>query len=316
MSDFKRFWNDFVSLHESAEPTPFKSKAQQRYKQLRRKNGKMYTSAGGIKNKSSGSPYSNNVKPFGTDRLRFEEDVDPESIDLASFVIHDALDRKVWNSDDKLDPVVRDRLLQIAQEFYDKLGINAEIKDITLTGSLANYNWSKFSDLDTHIIIDFDDVDENTDLVRDLMQQTKSNWNKTHDIRVKGYEVELYVQDEKDPHFSSGVYSLLNDEWVTEPTREAKEFDREAVKKKAASLMDMIDDVQKMYDEGDYDGALQYSGKVKDKIKKARSAGLEREGEYSFENLAFKVMRRNDYLEKLSRLRVDAYDSQMSIAQQ
>jgi len=316
MSDFKRFWNDFVSLRESAEPTPFKSKAQQRYKQLRRKNGKMYTSAGGIKNKSSGSPYANNVKPFGTDRLRFEEDVDPESIDLASFVIHDALDRKVWNSDDKLDPVVRDRLLQIAQEFYDKLGINAEIKDITLTGSLANYNWSKFSDLDTHIIIDFDDVDENTDLVRDLMQQTKSNWNKTHDIKVKGYEVELYVQDEKDPHFSSGVYSLLNDEWVTEPTREAKEFDREAVKKKAASLMDMIDEVQKMYDEGDYDGALQYSGKVKDKIKKARSAGLEREGEYSFENLAFKVMRRNDYLEKLSRLRVDAYDSQMSIAQQ
>ena len=316
MSDFETFWNDFVNLQEKREPTPFKSKAQQRYKKLRRKNGKMYTSAGGIKDKSKGSPYTNNVKPFGTDRLRFEEDVDPESVDISSFVTHDSLDRKVWNSDDKLDPVVRDRLLQIAQEFYDKMGVKAEIKDITLTGSLANYNWSKFSDLDTHIIIDFDDVDENTDLVRDLMQQTKTNWNRAHDIRVKGYEVELYVQDEKDPHFSSGVYSLLNDEWITKPTRDAREFDREAVKKKAASLMDMIDEVQKMYDEGDYDGALDYSEKVRDKIKKARSAGLEREGEYSFENLAFKVLRRNDYLEKLSRLRVDAYDSQMSIAQQ
>jgi len=316
MSNFETFWNDFVNLQEKREPTPFKSKAQQRYKKLRRKNGKMYTSAGGIKDKSKGSPYTNNVKPFGTDRLRFEEDVDPESVDISSFVTHDSLDRKVWNSDDKLDPVVRDRLLQIAQEFYDKMGVKAEIKDITLTGSLANYNWSKFSDLDTHIIIDFDDVDENTDLVRDLMQQTKSNWNRAHDIRVKGYEVELYVQDEKDPHFSSGVYSLLNDEWITKPTRDAREFDREAVKKKAASLMDMIDEVQKMYDEGDYDGALDYSEKVRDKIKKARSAGLEREGEYSFENLAFKVLRRNDYLEKLSRLRVDAYDSQMSIAQQ
>ena len=316
MSDFETFWNDFINLQEKREPTPFKSKAQQRYKKLRRKNGKMYTSAGGIKDKSKGSPYTNNVKPFGTDRLRFEEDVDPESVDISSFVTHDSLDRKVWNSDDKLDPVVRDRLLQIAQEFYDKMGVKAEIKDITLTGSLANYNWSKFSDLDTHIIIDFDDVDENTDLVRDLMQQTKTNWNRAHDIRVKGYEVELYVQDEKDPHFSSGVYSLLNDEWITKPTRDAREFDREAVKKKAASLMDMIDEVQKMYDEGDYDGALDYSEKVRDKIKKARSAGLEREGEYSFENLAFKVLRRNDYLEKLSRLRVDAYDSQMSIAQQ
>ena len=80
--------------------------------------------------------------------------------------------------------------------------------------------------------------------------------------------------------------------------------------------MDMVDDVQRIYDEGDYDGALEYSEKAKDKIKKARSAGLGREGEYSFENLAFKVLRRNDYLEKLSRLRIDAYDSQMSIAQQ
>lgn len=316
MSEFETFWDDFVTLRETTEPSPFNSKAQQMYMQLRKKNGKMYTSAGGLKDKKSGNPYVNNVKPFGTDRLRFEEDVDPESVDLSSFVTHDTLDRKVWNSDDKLDPTVRDRLLQIAQEFYDKMGIKAEIKDVTLTGSLANYNWSKFSDLDTHIIIDFDDVDENTELVRDLMQQTKSNWNRKHNIRVKGYEVELYVQDEKDPHFSSGVYSLLNDEWITKPTQDAREFDREAVKKKAASLMDMVDDVQKIYDEGDYDGALEYGEKVRDKIKKARSAGLEREGEYSFENLAFKVLRRNDYLEKLSRLRIDAYDSQMSIAQQ
>ena len=73
---------------------------------------------------------------------------------------------------------------------------------------------------------------------------------------------------------------------------------------------------QKMYDEGDYAGALEYGEKVRDKISKARSSGLEREGEYSFENLAFKVLRRNDYLEKLSRLRIDAYDSDMSIAQQ
>jgi len=315
MDEFKIFWDDFVTLQETAEPTPFKSKAQQRYKDLRRKND-IYTTGGGIKDKNSGSPYTGKIKRFGTDPLRFEEEVSPESVDLSSFVTHDTLDRKVWNSDDKLDPTVRDRLLQIAQEFYDKLGINAEIKDVTLTGSLANYNWSKFSDLDTHIIIDFDDVDENTELVRDLMQQTTSNWNRKHNIRVKGYEVELYVQDENDPHFSSGVYSLLNDEWVTQPTRDAREFDREAVKQKAASLMDMVDDVQKMYDEGDYAGALEYGEKVRDKISKARSSGLEREGEYSFENLAFKVLRRNDYLEKLSRLRIDAYDSDMSIAQQ
>jgi hypothetical protein len=314
MSEFETYWNDFVSLHEIAEPTPFKSAAQQRYKKSREENS--LTHQGGIANKKSGPPFTGKMKRTGTDRLRFEEEVDPESVDLSSFVDHDMLDRKVWNSDDKLDPTVRDRLLQIAQQFYGNLEVKAEIKDITLTGSLANYNWSKFSDLDTHIIIDFTDVDENGELVRELFQQTKSNWNRRHGIMVKGYEVELYVQDVNDAHFSSGVYSLLNDEWVTKPTHDAREIDREAVKQKAASMMDMVDDIQRLHDEGDHEGALEYGDKVRGKIKKARSAGLEREGEYSFENLAFKVLRRNDYLERLSKLRVDAYDSQMSLAQQ
>ena len=80
--------------------------------------------------------------------------------------------------------------------------------------------------------------------------------------------------------------------------------------------MDMIVDVQKLFDEGDYDGAMEFGEKVREKIKRFRSSGLEREGEYSFENLAFKALRRNDYLERLSKLRVDAYDSQMSMTQQ
>ena len=310
MSEFETFWNDFVTLHEQTEP------AQRMYRAQRKENGTMYTKAGGIKDKKSGAPFTGKVKPFGTDPVRFEEGADPDSVDLSSFIVHDILDRKVWNSEDKIDPVIRDRLLQIAQDFYEKLGVKAEIKDITLTGSLANYNWSKFSDLDVHILLDYQDVDENDELVRELFMQTKSNWNRQHDIKVKGYDVELYVQNVSDPHFSSGVYSLPNDEWVVKPRREDKEIDREAVKQKAASTMDMIDDVQKLFDEGDYDGAMEYGEKVRDKIKRFRSSGLEREGEYSFENLAFKVLRRNDYLERLSKLRVDAYDSEMSMAHQ
>ena len=310
MSEYETFWNDFVTLHEQTE------RAQRMYQDQRKKNGTMYTKAGGLKDKKSGGPFTVKVKPFGTDPVRFEESTDPESVDLSSFIVHETLDRKVWNSDDKIDPAVRDRLLQIAQDFYEKLGVKAEILDVTLTGSLANYNWSKFSDLDVHIILDYQDVDENDELVRELFQQTKANWNRQHDIWVKGYEVELYVQDVNDPHFSSGVYSLLNDEWVVKPRREEKEIDREAVKKKAASTMDMIDDVQRLFDEGEYPEAMRYGEKVRDKIKKFRSSGLEREGEYSFENLAFKVLRRNDYLQRLSKLRVDTYDSQMSMAHQ
>ena len=54
------------------EPTPFKSKAQKRYKRSRKKNSKMYNMAG-HKNLKTGSPYVNKGKRAGTDRLRFEE---------------------------------------------------------------------------------------------------------------------------------------------------------------------------------------------------------------------------------------------------
>jgi len=309
MSEFETYWNDFVSIHEQTEPV------QRMFQRQRERNRKMYTDEG-ERFEDTGQPYTKKVPPTGVSAPPIGEATEPESVDLSDFTVHEMLNRKIWNSDDKIDPAIRDRMLQIAQDFYEKLGIKAEILDITLTGSLANYNWSKFSDLDVHIVLNYQDVDENMELVRELFQQTKSNWNRQHDIRVKGHEVELYVQDVNDPHFSSGVYSLLSGEWVVKPRREDKEIDREAVKKKAASTMDMIDDVQKLFDEGDYQEALEYGERVRDKIKRFRASGLEREGEYSFENLAFKVLRRNDYLERLSKLRVDTYDSQMSMAQQ
>lgn len=307
MSSFDTYWRDF--LNEQTEP------AQVSFRKQRKRND-IYTTQGGLEDKNSGSPYNIDVRRFGTDPLRFEEEIDPDSIDLSSFSVHEELDGKLWDKEGNLNSSVRDRLYQIAKRFYESLGIKAEIKDITLTGSLANYNWSKYSDLDVHIVVDYNEIDENDDLVRDLFQQSKTNWNLQHNIKVRGYDVELYVQDDNEPHHSSGVYSLLNDEWLVKPAREKPEIDKEAIKKKAASIMDMADEAQRLFDDGNYAEAGSYAKKTMDKLKKARAAGLEREGEYSFENLAFKVLRRNDYLEKLSRLRIDAYDSDMSLAQE
>jgi predicted nucleotidyltransferase len=307
MSSFDTYWRDF--LKEQTEP------AQVSFRKQRKRND-IYTTQGGLEDKNSGSPYNIDVRRFGTDPLRFEEEIDPDSIDLSSFSVHEELDGKLWDKEGNLDSSVRDRLYQIAKRFYESLGIKAEIKDITLTGSLANYNWSKYSDLDVHIVVDYNEIDENNDLVRDLFQQSKTNWNLQHNIKVRGYDVELYVQDDNEPHHSSGVYSLLKDEWLVKPAREKPEIDKEAIRKKAASIMDMADEAQRLFDDGNYAEAGSYAKRTMDKLKKARAAGLEREGEYSFENLAFKVLRRNDYLEKLSKLRIDAYDSDMSLTQE
>ena len=243
------------------------------------------------------------------------EDVDPESIDVSSFEVHDEINKDFWNQpEDRLDPEIREKLLAIAQDFYDSLEVgDAQLSDITFTGSLAALNYSKFSDVDLHILVDFSDVDDKTELVREYFNAMKSVWNRLHDILIKGYEVEVYVQDINDPHEAQGLYSVLNNEWIKFPTPEKSNFDRDNVKKKAASLMDQIDRVTKLIDEKKYEEAELYAEKLKLKIRKMRKTGLETIGAYSVENLAFKVLRRNDYLEKLSNAKREAYDSLHSL---
>ena len=143
----------------------------------------------------------------------------------------------------------------------------------------------------------------------------KSVWNRIHDIYIKGFEVEIYVQGHDDPHESSGVYSILNDEWVKKPIREEYTLDRDNIQLKAASLIDQIDRVDGLIEKGEYKEAHDYAEKIKNKIRKMRQSGLDEKGIYSVENLAFKVLRRTEYLEKLSDLKSEAYDLMMSIKQ-
>tara|TARA_R110002020_G_scaffold472641_1_gene700984 strand:- start:341 stop:1177 length:837 start_codon:yes stop_codon:yes gene_type:complete len=245
------------------------------------------------------------------------EDVDPGSIDLSSFEMHDELDKDFWNQpDDNLDPEIQEKLMIIANDFYNSLEVgDVPYEDVTFTGSLAAYNYSRFSDVDLHILLDFRDVDDKTDLVREYFNAMKALWNRLHDIRIKGYEVEIYVQDVNDPHEAQGLYSVLNDEWVKKPTLDKKDFDRDNIKKKAASLMDQVDRIDKLIDDGKFEEAEKYADKLKEKIRKMRKSGLETIGAYSVENLAFKVLRRTDYLEKLSNAKRKAYDSMLSLKQ-
>jgi len=229
-----------------------------------------------------------------------------------TFHAQETLEPKIWPFDKKLRPSIRKRLMEIAQDFYNSLETDAELKDVTFTGSLANYNWSKYSDVDLHLIIDYNAVNDDYDLVKDYFNSKKSIWNRNHDIFIDGYEVEVYVQDDNEPHTSSGVYSVMNDEWMVEPDRVEPTFDWSDITKKAEGLMDQIDRALMLYKEKKYSDALQYIEKLKEKIRKFRKAGLDRAGEFSSENIAFKALRRNNYLEKLSNLKHMAYDKLMS----
>ncbi len=74
-------------------------------------------------------------------------------------------------------------------------GHGALMEDLRFTGSLANYNWSKYSDIDLHIVVDFSKIDENTELVKDFLMRPGWRWNELHDITIYGHEVEIYVEN-------------------------------------------------------------------------------------------------------------------------
>jgi hypothetical protein len=211
---------------------------------------------------------------------------------------------------------VRKRLIQIADEFVKFLGIDIFVQDVTMTGSLANYNWSQFSDVDLHIMYDFKESGDNEELVKELFKIKKTLFNSTHNIEIKGYDVELYVQDTSEPHVSSGLYSVLYDYWINEPSKEEVIIDKDLVKKKTESWMDKIDTLIDDVEDDDLDNAIEYIDSLKDKLKEYRNNGLEREGEYSYENLVFKFLRRNGYIQKLFDFTNELVDKRLSLEQE
>jgi len=230
--------------------------------------------------------------------------------------IKEDLNREVWGEDNKLKPVISRKLLRIANDFYEKLELPAPILDITFTGSMANYNWTSLSDIDLHIVIDYRQVNADTELVKNYLMEAKSNWNRAHEINIKGHEVEIYVQDSNEPHHSTAVYSVLNDDWVIKPERKTFEVSEDAVRQKTEHFVNMIGGIQNRFEESRYEEVYGDSDRLRQKLGNYRQAGLERGGEYSVENLVFKALRNSEELKALSDLKKDSYDAMMSIKEE
>jgi len=238
-----------------------------------------------------------------------------EKNDLMAFDVQPDLNQKIWNGDKAVRPGVRGALLDIVEEFMEGLDLDLDIKDIIITGSIANYNWSKFSDIDVHILLDFGDVNDNEAMVKKFFDAVRSNWNKLHNIKVKGHEVELYVQNETEPHVSTGVYSLLEDRWLVRPKKVKPAIDKATATKKMKAIAREIDKLSLTYDARKFEDAYDMAERLKSKIKTMRKTGLDATGIYSPENLAFKMLRRSGDIEQLFSIYTLAYDEIYSLTQ-
>ena len=233
-------------------------------------------------------------------------------IKVDGFDFHKTLEKKIWADESTMDPEVLENLLAIVENFIDGLPIQVSAYDVRLTGSIANYNWSKYSDIDLHIQTEFSEIDEDEELVRSYFNSVTALWNLKHAIMIGGYEVEIYVENAGEEHVSSGVYSLTDAEWLVMPVKEqSHEIDVSAVRKKAGNIANQISELDRIKDPKE---ALELSDRIKEKIRRMRKSGLQtKKAQYSTGNIAFKVLRRSGDLEKLSMIKNRAHDELFSI---
>ena len=207
------------------------------------------------------------------------------------------LNPKLWDGDE-LHPSLRLGLLKIARTFYKFLEIDVPVLDIILIGSSANYNWTKYSDIDLHVVINYLEVGDNLHLVNNYMHAKKSVWNLNYPLKYKGMDIELYAQDSNENlHSSVGVFSVLKNKWLTKPNAETISVDDAAIKQKAEPFEYEIDSIKQSDPT-----ANKKIKSIKTRLRKLRQSGLDANGEYSLENMAFKHLRNNGYIERLNRL--------------
>ena len=236
---------------------------------------------------------------------------------VKSFEVRDSLSSDVFKKEDGeffMHEEIRSRLLEVTEKFMDYLDIEFFIHDVILTGSLANYNWSKYSDVDLHILIDYDETEYNLDLLKGFFDSKRSLWNKQHEITIKGFDCEIYVQDVNEKHHASGIYSILNNKWLVTPEKTIQSIDKSLIIKKASEFEDRIEDIESKFNGGD--DVTDEIKLLKLKLKKFRQTGLDTGGEFSYENLAFKLLRRNGYIGKLLDVQTKSADKKLSITQQ
>ena len=240
-----------------------------------------------------------------------DESLTPSEVDLSSFNIKKELNPKFWKND-RLDSRIRMKLLDIADDFINFLGVDwVKPEDITITGSLANYNWNqKYSDIDLHIIMDYSKVDKRTDFVDNYFYSQKKLWNEEHkELKIYGFPVEVFVQDVNKKHTSSGVYSLAKDKWLTEPERDKlakKKVNKIQIKNKVSEYTKKIDkltDELKKSKGNDYKlrKISESAEKLFDELKNLRSGDLSNaDNEINEGNIIFKCLRRLGYIEKIN----------------
>lgn len=221
---------------------------------------------------------------------------------------HEELNPKLWKGE-KLDPEVWLALNKIAKSWAEFAKIPKKaIKDVVVTGGIANYNYTNQSDIDLHLIVDKDKIDCEG-ILDEYLQAKKELWAVTHNISIKGHPVELYAQDQNDSFKQGqGVYSLNSNSWLQKPTKSRINPNDKTVKDKVKDITHQVDSLINSNSDD-----LNAFKKLRSRIKGMRISGIQKGGEMSPENLAFKDLRNRGVLDRMNNYMRDLHDKSLSL---
>jgi hypothetical protein len=209
------------------------------------------------------------------------------------FIVYNkTLNPNIWDSNKLLRTEVKHSLLKIALEFITDKKLNKFVKDILFLGSSANFNWTPTSDVDLHILVDGSKIFTKPELARNFFDGIGKKWNQDNEAKIKGHKVEIYIQDIKDINHSTGVFSVLKNQWIKEATPENIILDRLLIQQKYTQWVNRINKV--VQERNPYELKVIFDG-----LMNMRQTGLDKAGEYSTENIVFKILRQRNFIKKL-----------------
>lgn len=216
---------------------------------------------------------------------------------------HKQLNPLLWNGM-TLDSTVRNTLLKIADHFYKFLEINAKPIDIVIAGSQTNYNYTEYSDIDLHLIFDFDSI-KCDEPIKELFDAKRKLWKLQHNIDIYGIDVEPYAEDIKRPAVSA-CFSLIKNQWIKKPILKKVHYDLKNVNDKVQKWSQLIDFLVQQKN-------LNLAKTVKKLLFDYRKLGLKIDGEFSIPNLVFKRLRDSKKLQELINLVNNLEDHYLSL---
>lgn len=225
---------------------------------------------------------------------------------------NDKLHPKVWDANQKLKPAVRKKLVEIAEAFVEFLEIDAStVEDYLVVGSIANYNWNQYSDIDLHILIDFQKASDscNEEVTEEWLMAKKALWLERFDITVDGLKVEVGPQDVTVNLTSAAVYSILENRWIKKATHKEPELDQKAYDKK---LKEMLDRAMKLLGK---DSTSEEIADFRQELRDMRQSSLNLKkggNEFSTNNLVYKTLRNQGIVDKLKELQDKKMSEELS----